>query len=100
MKRKLTLDEVTRTGQITLPISARFKHPIDWVQAHRAVAKIFYCYTLLELGEWFLRTNIASQLRDYILHGAKPEQFDNKTELPEPATSKVGQLIFRNTFIP
>jgi hypothetical protein len=81
MKRKLTSDEVTRTGQIVLPMSARFKHPIDWVQAHRAAAKIFYCYILLELGERFLRTDFASQLRDYVLHGTKPEQFDNKTEV-------------------
>jgi len=37
--------------------------PDDWRRAHRAAAKILYCYTLLELGQPALSSPVAETLR-------------------------------------
>jgi hypothetical protein len=100
MKRKLTPDDVTRSGKIVLPASARFKHPIDWEQAHRAAAKIFYCYILLELGERCLKKDTVSKLRDYVLCGTKPKQWDAKTDVSRRAASKAVPWKFPSIFTP
>src|SRR5262249_52260552 len=42
----------------------RFKHDVDWQVASRAVAKMFYCYLLLELGEKVIESVPARILRD------------------------------------
>lgn len=41
----------------------------DWRHAHRAVAKILYCYVMLELGEAVLVSRPSDILRRYVVDG-------------------------------
>jgi len=61
----------TASGIITCS-GYQFKEPIDWAIAGKAVAKIFYCYLLLELGEAVLGIRPAQMLRDYFIRNVLP----------------------------
>jgi hypothetical protein len=91
MKRKATPEQI---GQINLPLNSRFKNPINWETAHRAVAKIFYCYLLLELGEWCLTTNVAASLRRYMHGDLKGETWNNKTAVSKVRKIEDGSVEF------
>jgi hypothetical protein len=70
---KVVLTDSATTRYITSP-SYRFKEPLDWSAAHRAVAKVFYCYILLELGDSTLNARPIRMLREYVLR-ADPSVF-------------------------
>jgi hypothetical protein len=46
--------------------------PDDWRRAHRAAARILYCYLLLELGESVLSSAPSEMLRRHLLNDESP----------------------------
>jgi len=58
----------------------------DWRLAHRAAAKILYCYLLLELGETALMSHPLETLRKYVTAGG-PEQWTPRWEISHPLHS-------------
>jgi hypothetical protein len=68
--RDIKLSEIGDKGLIKAT-SFETKEPVDWNLAHRAVAKVFYCYLLLELGEQILHTSPMAVFREYFLSAAE-----------------------------
>jgi hypothetical protein len=71
--RRLTDDflasQFAPTASPVVPRGRRNPSAADWRRAHRAAARILYCYLLLELGEEALGSPPSEILRQYIRDG-------------------------------
>lgn len=79
-KGKMTLSQDAERGFVSSE-TYRFKESLDWDTAHRAVAKIFYGYILLEFGEDALEAPSVVQLRRYVLRDGNEAVFKNATNV-------------------
>jgi len=70
----------------TPPASPAGISPDDWQRAHRAAAKILYCYLLLELGQPVLSSPASEVLRRH-LSGAEIEHWEPRYEVTQPRYS-------------
>ncbi len=70
--RKITPEVIEEWG-VVRPSTFQVPAP-DWNRAQRAVAKLFYCYLLLELGEGVIDHPPVASLRQYVLHGREVDQ--------------------------
>ncbi len=81
MRRPISREEISEWGRVH---AGKFlvKKP-DWKRGHKAVAKIFYAYLLLELGERILFAPPMEQLRRYFLEESPEVQMDPIVEVGE-----------------